>query len=349
MKCCLSPQVVRSCVLILCLAATGAHAGVKELAAPLVDADKLPTVDGTVSADEWANALTLHAGMLDSMVDGVAGRQMTVHMIADKDALYVGLVSPKGSDELKTGDWQRDDLGAARDDDRYELVVKPPLTPPIPWFHLIVNSAGNIYDHQGDPHRSDVFKTYTMDEWDGEWTFEQSVTENEWHMEFRIPVAMFGDDRTKAEGQWAIGVGRGGASHKKRYVGLASKPDEMAKLNVLPDVPAVELHHLGDLGGGELDAAFKIKDPGLEKGQETERTVNLTCVLRDETRGGILLRENKDLPVLPVGADKTAGIKASFSPAKENMLMLVVWDPKRNVNLYQTKVPFTKSAEKKQK
>lgn len=311
--------------------------------------DKLPSVDGTVSADEWANALSLHAGMLDSQVDGVAGLQMTVHMIAGEEALYVGLVSPKWTDELRTGDWQRDDLGAARADDRYEMVVKPPLTPPIPWFHIIVNSAGNIYDHQGDPHRSDAFKKYNMDDWDGDWTFEQSVTDDEWHMEFRIPVAMFSDNRTKAEGQWEIGVGRGVGARRKRYVGLAPEPDEMAKLNVLPDAPAVELHQLGDLGGGELDAVFKVKDVALEEGQETERVVNLTCVLRDETGGGIMLRENKDIPVLPVGADKTTGMKASFSPAKENMLMLVVWDPESNINLYKTKAPFAKPEEKKQK
>lgn len=352
MKCSMSPQFVRSCVLTFCLSVAGAHAGVKEITAPLVGKEKLPTVDGTVSADEWANALSLHAGMTDAKVKGITGRQMTVHIIADEEALYVGLVSPiwreKPDDELSTGDWQRDDYAAARSDDRYELVVKPPLTPPIPWFHVIVNSAGNVYDHRGDPHRSDVFKTYNMPEWDGEWTFEQSVTKNEWHMEFRMPVAMFDGDRTKAEGQWEIGVGRG-MPRKKGYMGLASKSDEMVKLNVLPDVPVVELHQLGDLGSGELDAVLKVKDVGLEEGKETERTVNLTCVLRDEAGGGIMLRKNKDLSVVSAGADKTTGLKARFSPAEENMLMLVVWDRESNTNLYQAKAPFSKSEEEKKK
>ncbi|MFW5894042.1 MAG: hypothetical protein ACOCUY_02800 [Verrucomicrobiota bacterium] len=339
------PQLFRTCVLIVCLAVSGVRAGVKEITAPLVGKDKLPTVDGTVDADEWAHALSLHAGMMDAEVKGITGRQMTVHMIADDEALYVGLVSPKWADELKAGDWQPDDHSAARTDDRYELVVKPPLTPPIPWYHVIVNSAGNVYDHQGDPHRSDVFKTYTMEDWDGEWTFEQSVTKDEWHMEFRIPINMFDEDRTKAEGQWEIGVGRG-MPKKKRYVGLASESNEMVKLNVLPDVPAVELHQLGNLADGELDAVFKLKDVGLEEGEETDRTLNLTCVLRDETGGGIMLRKNKDLPVVAPGEDKTTGIQARFSAAKQNMLMLVIWDPESNTNLYQTKAPFSKSEEK---
>lgn len=324
--------------MIVCLSATGARAGVEELTAPLVDKDSIPTVDGTVEAEEWQRGLSLHTGLVDARTKTLASQRVTVHMIADKEALYVGLVSPKMADELNTRDWERDDLDAALLDDRYELVVKPPVTPPIPWYHIIVNSAGNIYDHKGDPHRSDVFKTYNMAEWNGEWTFKQNVTDDEWHMEFRIPVSMFGDQRTEAQGQWEINVGRG-RRNGKHFIGLQKNSADMARLRVVPDAPGLELHQLGNLGAGELDVVFKLEDPAL-KGDGEGRTMSLTCVVRSEAGGGNLVRENATIPVVPMGSEKTGGLTKSFTPGAKNTLMLLLWDSTLDANAYLAKIYF---------
>ena len=90
---------------------------------------------------------------------------------------------------------------------------------------------------------------------------------------------------------------------------------------------------------------FTAEDPALGEKADGKKgaAMQATCVIRPQNGHEQILRENGLVPVTAPGANQQGGIKASFQPAEKNDLLIILWDPERDLNFYYSKIPFSKA------
>jgi len=149
-----------------------------------------PTVDGGIGEDEWPTALT---GLLDLGTKQLAGRQPTVFLAFDEEALYVAarLPLPAGK-KPKATETEHD--GPVWNDDAVEVFVDP-AHDHTNYRQFIANAAGTKWESQ----RQDG-------SWNAEWTCAARVGEEAWEVEMAIPFAALGVAAPEDGAVWGFNV-----------------------------------------------------------------------------------------------------------------------------------------------
>jgi len=235
-------------------------------------------VDGTVSSEsEWQRS-TAVTGWVDRIL-GVANGDAAVARVGySSDALHCLFSVPidekfkrqrdvyVGS-PLKTTVRERD--GDITADDHMGLLLSPPTAADAYFFGI--NGAGAKRDERnGDAG------------WNGDWSANQTWTDDLWTIEFSIPFAAFGESAS-ADGSWGINFVHGG-----RQLGMVDsiwyyKPDSLrplADLRLSPRPVYGELRGAGNLSDGELAIAAAAANHA-EEPQEVHCRVSVTA--GDET------------------------------------------------------------------
>ncbi|MBS3762783.1 MAG: hypothetical protein KGZ25_05690 [Planctomycetes bacterium] len=328
---------------ILALAvARSPSAGLKEFVMPVVSPKAIPEIDGEVSRDEWARAVSL-TGFSHFKTRQIGPRQAHAFFVADRKNLYFALVSPLSSKggKPKAHKWNRDSLQEAFKDERIEISIVPPKSHKRGSFYLMASFSGSIYDHRLNPETAKEDKG-----WDAEWVLRQEVEGDKWHFELKVPLTDLGlPEGQPAGGIWKLNISRVWSGSKKNISGLNWDPHKGAEVRFIPGAPALHMEKLGDLCKGKLDLLFSINSsPATPEGKEISNPeeLEITCVVRDHETGKTLVRENKTLALKDSGKAKI-GIKKDFQPGSKNQLLLLVRDADGGTNYYFSSLDFSGS------
>ncbi|MBL7041636.1 MAG: hypothetical protein ISR77_23585 [Pirellulaceae bacterium] len=306
--------------------------GASQLTAPTMSS---PDVDGAVGSDgEWQRSAAV-TGWVDRVL-GVANGDATVARVGYcSDALHCLFSVPidekfkqqrdvyVGS-PLKTTVRERD--GDITADDNVGLLLSPPGAADVYFFGI--NGAGAKRDERnGDAS------------WNGDWSANQTWTDDLWTIEFSIPFAAFGEGAS-TDGSWGINFVHGG-----RQLGMVDgiwhhKPDSLrplADLRLSAQPLCCGLRGTGKLSDGELAIAAAAVNH-TEETQELQYRVSVTA--GDETVFG---PEHRSLNVNAGQAAETI-VASSLAQPMAGVVHVQLAD-QAGTPLLEHRVPFVFSRE----
>lgn len=236
-----------------------------EVALPLMAV--APTIDGTISEDEWAGA-SRHEGMYSRRLQRLGDRFVTFWTGADAANLYLAIDSEIPPDGLLTRavpDGDRDITAATRDS-TIELVIHPHLGQTAGdrrYFHIITNDRGAMYDRsldEGNPQNPVDAKWRLKNH-----RFATGRHEGRWHVELAIPFAEIGATEADLSHPWGLRVGRNyhrpGDQQCWEHMGVAyTDVPTMPRISFRQDAPVVRVMSLRGEGAPRIELA--VANPG---------------------------------------------------------------------------------------
>jgi hypothetical protein len=138
-----------------------------------------PKIDGVLGPGEWDAAARFLGGLAVGEPFIRVGKTFVVHAAYDEKKLYVMLVSPVPSMQLRADTLENGNVSVGRDD-AVEILLAPGGDP-ADYFQIIGNSQGYYFStHAGDKN------------WKGQWEFANTLYEGFWYAEFAVPFSALG-------------------------------------------------------------------------------------------------------------------------------------------------------------
>lgn len=264
---------------------------------PLVTAPRAAriSIDGRLDEPAWASAARVP--ILSEVKSSFPHRQQAAAAVCwDDHNLYLGLTSQRQPGALKADADARD--GRVWEDDAFEVFLSPGEEPREDFVHLIINSAGALFDSTGPDPSFDADLQIATGWDDASWTAEVAVPFAELGVAAPLPGevwrANFCRDWPQAPPAkpiytaWAH-IGGGFGDHPERFGRLTfGATAEGARIALTPTLSTGALEVTADARAAKLDVSVSAERATIfEDSRDLDGPVTVRTSLR-EIRSGVL-------------------------------------------------------------